>query len=240
MSASALGELLLRANIINAQQLSAAMKDQQQWGTRLGSSLVRLGILTEDALAQALSHVFQMPRVALGPRDPLSIPSGVLERIDRAQCERLGALPIGYVAERQTLRFAVVDPTNQAAVEDLGRQLGVRVEAAIANESQLLQAITRAYANLPGAGFTGVVPPYMQTSSPSAPFGAALPESPSSTTLTAVMSASLAAAARAGAQHAPDELRAAAEQQRRAARALAELLVERGVLDPTVLQRARS
>jgi hypothetical protein len=250
-----LGDLLLRANVINEQQLAQALSEQKRWGGRLGTTLVRMGIVTEDLLVLALSRQLNMPRAALGPSDPINVPAQLLERVERGLCERHLFLPVAYVAERRAVQVAVADPSNVVVLDDLGRRLGLRVETLIAGETQILQAISRVYGGdldlrmssgegmpfldnsghalgsrpptrPPMPGVAAEAPTRPPSSSFSRPPPAAMPASTGTTIPPAV--------------HGPDELRAAAEQQRRATRALVELLVERGVLDPGVLQRARS
>jgi MSHA biogenesis protein MshE len=216
MSQRSVGDLLLRAGVVTENQLAVAQQEQKQGGGRLGAWLVHKGFVTEDALVAALAQALQMPRAPLGPHDPVRVPAKILERIERGHCERHAFVPFGYVAERTALQVAVADPALIATLDELGRRLGLRVETMLAGETQIQQTIARVYGSAPGASST-----------------------PSSSTLAPAVAATLAATATT-AQRAPDELRAAAEQQRRAARALAELLVERGVLDPSVLQRARS
>jgi len=256
MSQIRLENLLLQAGVINEQQLAAAMQGQKEWGGRLGAILVRMGVLTDDALVLALSRLLNMPRVALGPTEPLTVPPAVLERVERALCERHAFVPIAFVPERGALQVAVAEPSPGMVLDDLGRQLGVRIEPVLASEHQIQQAITRLYS---GAAAAAAVPAaaalhFVDNSGgvlgtrPSRPASAKFPSpaappptAPSLTTPvgTPMTVAATVAATTATAQHAPEELRAAAEQQRRAARALAVLLVQRGLLDPTVLQRAR-
>lgn len=271
-----LGDLLLRANVVNEQQLSQALHEQKQWGGRLGTTLVRMGIVTEELLVLALSRQLGMQRVALGPSDPINVPVQLLERVERGLCERHLFLPVGYVAERRAVQVAVADPSNVVVLDDLGRRLGLRIETLIAGETQILQAISRVYGGAPDIDLSsrssegmpfldnsgaaiGSRPPTRPTmpgvgGDPNArPPSATFSRPPSSATLLGVstgaapttpvapgpMPASAATTIPPG-THGPDELRAAAEQQRRATRALVELLVERGLLDPSALQRARS
>jgi hypothetical protein len=264
-----LGDLLLRANVVNEQQLSQALHEQKQWGGRLGTTLVRMGIVTEELLVLALSRQLNMPRAALGPSDPINVPAQLLERVDRGLCERHMFLPVAWIAERRAVQVAVADPFNVVVLDDLGRRLGLRIETLIAGETQIAQAIARVYggADVDVSGRSSEGMPFLDNSGaalgsrpPTRPTmqGVGAPESPtrppspkfsrppSSTSMLGVGTAPAAAPLPATtgttippASHGPEELRAAAEQQRRATRALVELLVERGVLDPSVLQRAR-
>jgi hypothetical protein len=248
-----LGDLLLRANVIGEQQLVVALQEQKKWGGRLGTTLVRMGIVTEELLVVALSRQLNMPRAALGPTDPLHVPPQLLERVDRALCERHLFLPLALVPERRAVQVAVADPSNVVVLDDLGRRLGLRIETLIAGETQIAQAIARVYG--------GADVDVLHRSSEGMPFldnsGAAIgSRSPTRSRMAGTaVSGGVApeTAVQMPVQSSPappspappagpgvEELRAAAEQQRRATRALIELLVERGVLDPGVLARARS
>jgi hypothetical protein len=140
-----LGDLLVRANVATEAQVAAALHEQRQWGGRLGSILVRMGILTEELLVMALSRQLNMPRAVLGPTDPIHVPPALLERLDRATCERLVVVPVGYVAERRAVQFAITDPSSIVTLDDVGRRLGLRIETLIAGETQVHQAIARLY-----------------------------------------------------------------------------------------------
>jgi hypothetical protein len=152
MSQIRLGDLLIRAGVVSDAQLNTALAEQKQWGGRLGTILVRMGALSEDLLVKALSRQLGLPRAALGPNDPIVVPDGVLARIDRATCERLLVVPVGYVKERRTVHMAIADPFNIVAIDDLSRRLGVRVETLLAGETQIMQAIVRVYSGAPQVG----------------------------------------------------------------------------------------
>lgn len=225
-----LGDLLIKAGVVNDVQLNRALNEQRQWGGRLGVILVRMGVLTEDLLVKALSRQLNIPRAQIGPTDQIVVPHQIFERIDRSICEKGLLLPVNYIQERRTLQVAVADPLNLLVIDDLSRRVGLRIEPLIAGETQLLQAIGRVFGGGgPSANFgsdrfgfetnSGVSlapsPPPARVPSPSA-----LQSTPQMAPRPAVTQAPQPA----------DELLVIAEQQLRAVRALVELLVERGVL----------
>ena len=61
-----LGELLVQAGAITADQLQFALRYQKQHGGRLGTNLVELGFLSESALAKTLSAQLRLPAVSAG------------------------------------------------------------------------------------------------------------------------------------------------------------------------------
>ncbi|MDP2279377.1 MAG: hypothetical protein Q8K51_14265, partial [Nitrospirota bacterium] len=56
-----LGELLIEAGVITAEQRDKAMQEQKRLGKRLGETLVSLGIITEEVMAKALSAQMGLP-----------------------------------------------------------------------------------------------------------------------------------------------------------------------------------
>lgn len=250
-----LGDLLIKAGVVNDAQLNAALNEQRQWGGRVGAILVRMGALSEDLLVKALSRQLNIPRAQIGPSDPINVPQQILERIDRNICESGLLLPVAYIQERRTLQVAVADPFNVVALDDLSRRVGLRIEPLIAGETLVLQAISRVFSGggsidssisgtEPGMGFTNNAGNRMGqvTFAPPAP-------APAPTTATTAppfmappgMSPSMSMPPGTGSMSSPrpvgqEELRMLAEQQLRAVRALVELLLERGVFTQAQLQ----
>jgi type IV pilus assembly protein PilB len=50
-----LGEILVRENLLNAQQLREALDYQREHGGRLGFNLVKLGLVSDDMITAVLS-----------------------------------------------------------------------------------------------------------------------------------------------------------------------------------------
>ncbi|HSA21495.1 MAG TPA: hypothetical protein P5076_08605 [Myxococcota bacterium] len=94
-----LGDLLLRAGVINEDQLRNALAEQKKWGGKLGHVLVELRILSEDLLVKALSKQLGLPRVDF---TGLSIPEPALRMLDGEYAQARQVLPIALdVAKKQ-------------------------------------------------------------------------------------------------------------------------------------------
>ena len=59
------GEILIKAGVIDEMQLAAALGDQSNWGGRLGVALVKMGLVEESDLVRALAQQLQIPVVKL-------------------------------------------------------------------------------------------------------------------------------------------------------------------------------
>jgi len=60
-----LGELLLREKRVTPAQLQEALNHQRTNGGRLGSSLVKLGILKDEDITSVLSRQYGVPAINL-------------------------------------------------------------------------------------------------------------------------------------------------------------------------------
>ena len=60
-----LGEILVRENLITSQQLREALDYQRANGGRLGSNLVKLGIISDDVITAVLSRQYGVPSINL-------------------------------------------------------------------------------------------------------------------------------------------------------------------------------
>ena len=60
-----LGEILVRENLITSQQLREALEYQHANGGRLGSNLVKLGIVSDDVVTAVLSRQYGVPSINL-------------------------------------------------------------------------------------------------------------------------------------------------------------------------------
>jgi type IV pilus assembly protein PilB len=60
-----IGELLVKENLITAEQLDAALKHQRQNGGRLGSILISLGYVEDDDITSILSRKYGVPSINL-------------------------------------------------------------------------------------------------------------------------------------------------------------------------------
>ncbi len=135
-----LGEILVRENLISAQQLREALEYQRQNGGRLGSNLVKLGFLTDDVITAVLSRQYGVPSVNL---DLFQIESAVVNLISQEVAHKYSVLPISKVGASLTL--AMADPTNVFAMDDIKFMTGLNVEPVVVSEASVQIAISKYY-----------------------------------------------------------------------------------------------
>ena len=134
-----LGELLVRAGVIDEMKLKAALAEQHRWGGRLGKILVDMNYVSEDLLVKALSKQLGVPRADLSR---VSVPRNVMTLVSPEFAEQNGLCPVSYDEARRVLVVATSDPTNVTALDELRFQTGLRIETALAGDHEIHVAIS--------------------------------------------------------------------------------------------------
>lgn len=135
-----LGEILIRHSLITKEQLDKALEHQKSNGGKLGTNLVKLGYVTEEDITRCLSKQFGVPAVNLSF---FEIDSSVLELVPSEVCRKYDLIPVNKAGA--TLTVAMADPTNYHAMNDINFITGYNVEAVVAAESAIREAIDKYY-----------------------------------------------------------------------------------------------
>ncbi|MFQ3573995.1 MAG: type IV-A pilus assembly ATPase PilB [Thermodesulfovibrionales bacterium] len=135
-----LGQLLLKANLVNEAQINEALKIQRLEGKRLGSVLVKLGYLSEESLITFLSRQYNAPPVNLSEQ---KIDTNLLKLIPYETAKRYQLIPISK--EGGALKIAISDPSNTLAIDDVKFITSMKVSVYVASESSILSAIEKYY-----------------------------------------------------------------------------------------------
>ncbi|HLG17582.1 MAG TPA: type IV-A pilus assembly ATPase PilB [Blastocatellia bacterium] len=133
-----LGETLLKDNLITPQQLKEALDYQRVNGGRLASTLVKLGMLSDEEVTAVLSRQYGVPSVNL---DLFEVDPAAVALVPQETAERYSVLPLSRVGA--TLTLAMVDPTNVFAIDDIKFMTGLSVEPVVVGESTLAAAIKK-------------------------------------------------------------------------------------------------
>jgi len=141
-----LGDLLVKEKVVTPEQLEQALKVQKESGgkDRLGSVLVRLGILSDEDVTNFLSRQYGVPAINL---QFFEIDANVVKLIPHETARRYQILPLSRVGA--SLTIAMVDPTNVFAMDDIKFMTGFNIEPVVASEAAILEAIERMYSAAP-------------------------------------------------------------------------------------------
>ena len=137
---SRLGELLLRDQIISPEQLQRAQEESRKSGDRLGNALIKTGAIPEEDLTQFLSKQYGVPAVNLAEFD---IDAEVIALVPKDVALRHRVVPVNRAGS--SLIVAIADPSNILAIDDLKFVTGYNIEAVVASDVGISEAIERYY-----------------------------------------------------------------------------------------------
>ena len=135
-----LGEILVAAGAITAEQVESALREQQRWGGPLGQILVAKNYITEDALVVALSRQLNIPIADLrGVR----IPKQVMSLVPADMANDNHILP--FRCEGRFLDLAMANPLNLGITDELRIRTKLNIRPYIAATSAIQNALRLNY-----------------------------------------------------------------------------------------------
>jgi len=137
---SRLGEMLVEANLISAEQLNTALEYQKKTGGRLGEVIEKLGFVQESIMVDFIARQQDLEIVKL---DEIFLPENLIKKIPQNLIEKYTFLPIGKHGD--ILTIALSDPTDYEAIEEIQLYTNLRVEVVLAPRSGLRRTIDRLF-----------------------------------------------------------------------------------------------
>jgi type IV pilus assembly protein PilB len=137
---SRLGEILVKDSLISADQLKQALEYQKKNGGRLGTCLVKLGLVSDEDITAVLSRQYGVPSINLKFYE---VDPSVIKLVPQETAVRYQIVPLSRVGS--TLTIAMTDPTNVFAMDDIKFMTGFNVEPVVASESAISEAIHKFY-----------------------------------------------------------------------------------------------
>jgi hypothetical protein len=136
-----LGEMLLARGLITRQQLDAALAAQLQFGGRLGTNLVELGLIDDGRLAACLSEQLGVPYVR--PQALAAVPRDVIALMSHKLAKKYRAVPLR--AQGNELHLCLADPQNFENLDELAFVLNRPLRPYVVTEVTLNYALERYY-----------------------------------------------------------------------------------------------
>lgn len=144
MSMNRLGELLVRERMISLEQLQEAQVEAQRSGKRLGAALANLGIVQDSQLATFIAKQYSLPSIDLSKVD---IDPEVAALVPKEIVHKHMVIPVNRSGS--TLIVAMSDPSNIYAIDELKFLTQYNIEAVVATEAAIEEAIATHYEKLP-------------------------------------------------------------------------------------------
>jgi type IV pilus assembly protein PilB len=145
-----IGELLVRENLIDINQLERARQEQKQSGGRLTSALVQLGF--DKELADFLGRQYNLPTIDLFN---FEIDPEALALVNQQLCRKHVVIPVQKSGRSLVVAFA--DPSNLFIKDDLSLLTRCKIEVVVASEAAIISAIDKHFGASGGARMDSLV-----------------------------------------------------------------------------------
>jgi hypothetical protein len=134
-----LGEILLRDRACTPEAVVGGLQNQVIFGGRLGTNLLELGAVQEDALARALGIQHGVPSLfgdlQVDPRAVVLVRAEVADRYD----------VVPYLLAGRKLAVLAVDPSNLQMLDEVAFVTGRRIHPIVAPEARIWALLRKVY-----------------------------------------------------------------------------------------------
>jgi len=156
-----IGDILLKAKVIDQLQLRSALAPQSQWGGRLPAVIVEKRFARADVVVAAISKALGLPRVDL---TKVEKDSAALAKVDATFCQENAVFPCALKDGGKTLWVAMADPTDIPTVDALALKTRARIKPVVSGEAEIMAAIDLHYLGRESApagrqAFGSIAPP---------------------------------------------------------------------------------
>jgi len=140
-----IGQMLIEAGLINQEKLDKVLEEQKKSGQKIGSTLIRLGYVFEKDISKILNEQLGYPSINLSK---IEIDKKILDLLNPEILRKHIVFPVYQIGS--TLTLAMADPSNSFVQEEIRFSTNLRIQAVIAPESSILEAIDKYYGSSTG------------------------------------------------------------------------------------------
>jgi type IV pilus assembly protein PilB len=135
------GEFLVSKDLLTRLQLSKALDEQRRYGGRLGEALLRLGMMTEEQVTQALAEHLSMEYFHFD--DISKIDVNVARMLDESIAKRFCLVAIGETGNKVVV--AMADPLNVIAIDTITLKIKRPIKVVIGSGQEIRRTIEIIY-----------------------------------------------------------------------------------------------
>ncbi|MGE4357532.1 MAG: type II secretion system ATPase GspE [Candidatus Omnitrophota bacterium] len=135
-----LGEMLIEAGVITPEQLDAGLREHKRTKEFLGTTLVKMGFVSEEKLLPILSKQLGIPFVRIRET---KIDPEIIKKVPAKFASHYKLIPLRM--ENGTLVIAVTDPLDIHTIDDIKLLLGYEVKPVLAGEKDIIEGIKKYY-----------------------------------------------------------------------------------------------
>ncbi len=137
-SRSRLADQLVKSGLLTQDQIRRAQEEASRTDMGLCETLICLGLMEESALVHFVAEQFDFPFVG---QESLTAEISTVKRVPPELMRRQDLLPLTQVGS--TLSVAMADPTDQAVIDELAKQTGLKIRPFLAPFSAISEVHQR-------------------------------------------------------------------------------------------------
>ncbi len=135
-----LGQILIKRNMITAEQLKEALEAQKKEGGVLGETLVKLGYVTERDIVVALIVQCGFPYIAVNKYE---IDPKIIQLVSEDIAKKFHVIPLDRVGD--VLSVVMANPLDSTMIEELEKVTCCKIATFIATRAEIDEAISHRY-----------------------------------------------------------------------------------------------
>ncbi len=135
-----MGQILIEMGALDPGKLDAAVRDAHKSGDRLEAVLVKMGLVEEEKVLEAVAKSLHLPFYRTQDLHPQE---AAFNFVPAELAEHYGVLPLEF--EDGLLTIATSTPHDMFMLDELRRQLGVEVDVAVASAKEIEKARNNVY-----------------------------------------------------------------------------------------------
>lgn len=140
METPKLGQMLLDAKLITDEQLSMALKYQENLHVSLPEIFVRFGMLKDEVLTEFVAKEQGLP---IADMKGMVLPENLVKRIPQKLIEGYKVIPIAF--QDGVLTLATSDPTNMEMIEAVQLATNFKIELVVGSSVEIKEAIKQLF-----------------------------------------------------------------------------------------------
>lgn len=144
-----LGEMLVEADLLTAEQLNQSLVDQKKTGLKLGQYLVLRGILKEEQIIDMISKQLKIKRYQPDKYPPNA---DLARLIPMDMAKKHNVVPL--TKKRKLIIIAMTDPMDINALDSVEVAANLEVEPVVCSERELNQLMSSVYGIQSGIYYT--------------------------------------------------------------------------------------
>lgn len=138
-----LGDCLLQKGMINEEQLSQALIKQKETGSKLGETIVDMGLVSENDMIDVLVEQLGIEYVDIRK---IKIDEGAAKLLKEDFLRKNSLIPIGYdPLLPNVLRVAMADPMDIIVIDDISIITNLQVDPVLSTKAQINMVIDKLF-----------------------------------------------------------------------------------------------